>query len=457
MATLEQLEDALRAEASAGNVDNQQRLSDAIRAHPTFQRNAREKLESEEYRYDENFMELDKDAQRANMSKYVARSMGLNDDEVDVTQGMGTLGRMALSFKATDEEKFKSLEERYGRENIRAVDIGGKQKMLYRDPEETGNQFRAVDEEGVSLADFFGDTAGSVAPVAGAVGAAVATGGASIPIMAGAAALGGFAAGAGQDVASRAISGDELQLGEIAKRRGIEAAIGIPIDMVTGVGGKMLGRAFAKRASLGAIDDLVKSTDELNQAYKTDIKLTAAQAADPDASLVQSQRAGLDPKGREAQWYSDQLDEIGRIKQSIETGVSSDEPIEGVMMRMADNHLQKLDTYKQRVNQLDEIELAQKAKAKKQTEAIQQGERARLTKQREVEHQARVDKYNKEFDKMRDSVEKLDRKRGREVRGQVAAKKAEVEANSNDLYERAYTLTDTPQANTPVSVVERAI
>ena len=155
MATLEQLEDALRSSAQSGDTEQQQRISDAMRAHPTFQGNAREKLASEEYRYDEDFNELGKDEQRAKMSKLTARSLGLNDDEVDVTQGMGTLGRMALSFKATDEDKFKSLEDRYGRENIRAVDIGGKQKMLYRDEQETGGQFRAVDEEGTSLADFF--------------------------------------------------------------------------------------------------------------------------------------------------------------------------------------------------------------------------------------------------------------------------------------------------------------
>jgi len=457
MATLEQLENELVRAGDAGDTSATSKISEAMRAHPTFQRNATQKLNDGSYKVDKNYQKLDKGAERAEMSKLMARSMGLKDSEVDVTQGMGTLGRMALSFKATDEDKFKSLEDRYGRENIRAIDIGGKQKMLYRDQEETGGQFRAVDEEGTSLADFFGDTAGHVVPTVGAVGAAVATGGASIPIMAGASALGYLAAGVGQDTASRAIEGEDLQLGESFKRRGIEAAIGVPIDLVTGVGGKMLGKAFAKRASLGAIDDLVKSTDELNLAYKTDIKLTAAQAADPDASMVQSQRAGLDPKGREAAWYNDQLDELGRIKNSIESGIASDEPIEGVMMRMADSHLQKLDTYKQRVKQLDEIEFTQKTKGKKQSAEKQRVEKEKLTEKRDIEHKARVDKYNKEFDKMRDSVEKLERKRGREVRGQVAAKKVEVEANNNSLYERAYELTDTPQANTPVSVVGRAL
>ena len=59
-----------------------------------------------------------------------------------------------------------------------------KTKLLYRDAQETNNQFRAVDEEGTSISDFFGDTAGAALPIAGAIGAAIATGGTSIPLTA---------------------------------------------------------------------------------------------------------------------------------------------------------------------------------------------------------------------------------------------------------------------------------
>ena len=48
-------------------------------------------LESGNYKVDENFVPLEKNAERAQMSKLVARSLGLKDAEVDVTQGMGNL------------------------------------------------------------------------------------------------------------------------------------------------------------------------------------------------------------------------------------------------------------------------------------------------------------------------------------------------------------------------------
>lgn len=222
--------------------------------------------------------------------------MGLKDSEVDVTQGMGTYGRFKLGFQPTEQDKVKHLEDTYGRENIRATEVGGRMKILYRDEQETGGQFRAVDEEGVSLADFFGDTAGAALPIAGAVGAAVATGGASIPLMAGAAALGGFAAGAGQDVAVRAGSGEDLQLGEVAKRRGIEAAIGVPIDLATGFGGKLLTRALSKRAVDTTTKGVIKAIDDINVKYADDvgeIRPTTAMEIGEDAAKEESKRAGF--------------------------------------------------------------------------------------------------------------------------------------------------------------------
>ena len=55
------------------------------------------------------------------------------------------------------------------RENIQAIDIGGRLNFYIVTLKKPNNQFRAVDEEGTSIADFFADTAGEVLPTAGAV------------------------------------------------------------------------------------------------------------------------------------------------------------------------------------------------------------------------------------------------------------------------------------------------
>jgi len=302
MATLEQLQDGLVKADAAGATEDAQVFADSIRAHPTFQQNAKESLDSGDYKYAEDgYTELDKDAQRANMSKSLARSMGLKDSEVDVTQGMDTFGRVRLSFKQTQEEKFDHLEKRYGRENIKAIDVGGDMKLLYRDENETGGQFRAVDEEGLSVADFFGDTAGSVAPIAGAVGGAVAgtllaPGLGTIAGATAGAALGGFTAGAAQDTAERAISGTDLQLGETGIRRGIETAIGVPIDLITGGTSKLWARGLSKRVADKTTKQVLKAIDDVNAKYSPQagtIRPTTAMEIGGGAAEAETKRAGF--------------------------------------------------------------------------------------------------------------------------------------------------------------------
>lgn len=412
----------------------------------------------------ETFQPYSKQEQRDLVRKLSSQAIGVSPDDVDVDSGMGLGGRFQLDQLPDDASKFEFLQKKYGDDNVDMLNIGGKPKMFYRDPKT--KKMTMVDEMGTSLADFTADISSEAITTAGAIGGAIVgtaltpfTGGVINPVIgaAGGAAVGGFLTGVTQDVVAEAATGQDIELGQKVKRRGVEAAIGIPIDLMTGGVARVLGRSFAKRKGLEVIDDLIRSTDELNTAYNTNIKLTAAQSSNPDASIQQSMRAGLDPKGREANFYNDQLDEIGRIQNTIKTGKASDEPIESVMMRMGEKHLQKLERYRAQVDKLDDIKIREEAVAKKQGESFIRNKKAELQKQRDLEHQARLDKYGSSFEKMRKNVEKLEKIRGREVRGQIERKYSEALQNNNNLYEEAYRLTDTQQANTPVSAVSRSI
>ena len=298
MATLQQLQDAFVKADAAGEEKDAQTFADSIRAHPTFQQNARESLESGKYKMGEDFQTLTKDEQLANMSKQVARSLGLKDSEVDVTQGMGTYGRFKLSFQPTEQDKVKHLEDTYGRENIRAVEVGGKTKLLYRDEQETGNQFRAVDEEGTSLADFFGDTAGEVLPTTGAIVGGVAGSFLSPVLGTTAGAAAGYATVAGlQDVVARAVSGEDIRPGEIAKRTAIETAIGIPIDLATAGVGKFFARRIAGRAASslvdevdGAIVSVNKQLDRMSATKLPEVEALRTGAGSKQANEIAAQR-----------------------------------------------------------------------------------------------------------------------------------------------------------------------
>ena len=451
MATLHQLQQGLVKADSEGNSEHVTVFSDAIREHPTYQKQSQEALSK-------GFKALSGDERKKAIHKHTARSLGIKESELDSERGMGVWGRTKLSFQPTDADKFKHLEDTYGNENLRGVEIGGDTQFLYRDEAETGGKWRRVDEEGTSLADIFGDTAGTALPIAGAVGAAVATGGASIPLMAGAAALGGFGAGAAQDVAVRAGSGEDIRLGEIAKRRGIEAAIGIPIDMVTGVGGKFVSRAVGKRAIEKGAANLTKEIDDITTRLGAgDVRLTPAQEASTDASLKQSIRAGIDPEGREAAAYGLQRDEIGKLSRILRGEDVGSEPIEDVMQNVADRQFRLIDAYEQRVAKMDAQRIDAEALAKKQTEGQKRAIKQRLTKEREVELKAMRDQAEASIKKLTKGRQRLESTMGGDIRKQQESGLNRTKADSDDLYGDFYSKVDTQQAHTPISTIEDAL
>ena len=124
--------------------------------------------------------------------------------------------------------------------------------MFYRDPKT--KKMTMVDEMGASLADFTADIAGEAVTTAGAVGGAIAgtvlaPGVGTIAGATAGAALGGFLTGVTQDVASEVATGQEVDIGDITKRRGIETAIGVPIDLATAGVGRIFSRGLAGKGS----------------------------------------------------------------------------------------------------------------------------------------------------------------------------------------------------------------
>lgn len=333
MATLYQLQQGLFEARDAGDTERQQRISDAIRQHPTFQENSRKKLSL-------GFNELEGNERQEAIHKHTARSIGIHEKDLDSKRGMGVWGRTKLSFQPTQQDKVKHLEDTYGKENIRGVDIGGDVQFLYRDENETGNKWRRVDEEGVSLADFTADIAGVAPEIAGAVVGGVkgaAAGGAigasvggvgAIPgaIIGGVlgAAGGGFATGTAQDVAVRAASGEDIQLGEIAERRAKEAAFGAGIDVAT-LG---TGRFFSRFGGKGLADGLQKSLADASDTLAKrgiNVDLTAGMRTGEDAARFESKIAADRPKSKIAGRLAAIRDDMDNFRNQISGDVNSQE------------------------------------------------------------------------------------------------------------------------------------
>lgn len=236
-----------------------------------------EKLSTGDYKVGDDFRPLDKEAKNKRIRSLSAQAMGISEEDVDVHSGMGMWDRTKLAFQPTDADKMKQLEDTYGKENVSMLDIGGTGKMFFKDPK--SGKMTMVDEQGASFADFTADIAGVVPEIAGAVvggvkGAAIgATAGAAIggvgaipgAIAGGVigAAGGGFATGTAQDVAVRAASGEDIQLGEITGRRGKESLLGAGVDVALLGTGKFVARPLMSKITGDATSKAFSKAGEI--------------------------------------------------------------------------------------------------------------------------------------------------------------------------------------------------
>lgn len=278
------------------------------------QKQSAERLSSGEFKLGDDLQHLDKASEREAIRKHSARALGMSANDIDIDTGMGLWDRTKLSFQPTDADKMKQLEDTYGKENVSMLNIGGSAKMFYRDPKT--KKMTMVDEQGASFADFTADLAGFAPEVGGAIaggikGAAIGTavGGPVGTVVGGVlgAAGGGLAAGSAQDVAVRAASDEELQLGEIAGRRGKEALLGGAIDVALLGTGKFVARPLMSKFTGDATAKAFSKAGELvDEGALTPRMLQGEEALTRELGLesriggrVGDARKALDAKAKE--------------------------------------------------------------------------------------------------------------------------------------------------------------
>jgi len=454
MATLYQLKEGLVKANKQGNTEAVEKIGSAIRQHPTYQKQGEEALR-------QGFKALSGDERKEAIANNTAKALGIKRSELDAERGMGGWSRFKLGMLRDEESKIEQLEKTYGRENLRVVNVAGNDQILYKDNDETQGKWRRVDEQGFSLADI-ADVSGAIVPTVGAIGGAAAvaaTGGTGLIPLALGAAAGGFGAGVTQDVATEVATGQDVDIGDITKQNMFESAVGIPIDVVTGFGGRAIMRTVGKRAVEDATTKLFGSLDELQTRFP-DIdqpRLLAAQEAGDIPSMKQGARAAKDMRGPEAKAYGEQRDVIMEMSERLKGGQVAPQDIDSLMQRISTDQLDRLDRIKERIRANDEIRLEAQAKAKKQTAAQKEVEKRKLEKVREQEHEARVLAAEKELNKLRRGSERIVANTGQTVRKSLAKKFVQSEREADKLYKEAYDLLDTPNAYTPAGDVRRVL
>lgn len=189
------------------------------------------------------------DNESEKLQSLFSKGLGLSDpSEFSMTEGLGFKDRFNLSFLPTETDKLQFLQKKFGRENVTAIEFRGKPSLVFKDPED--EKFKLVDEYGASLSDFFADTASEAAPIVASAGilAAPFTGGASLLATAALTSTAYVGTKAFQDIAARGLAGDDIELGDITKRRLVDLAFQAPIDLATLKAGRLISGLIPKDA-----------------------------------------------------------------------------------------------------------------------------------------------------------------------------------------------------------------
>jgi len=218
--------------------------------------------------------------------------------------------RAKVGFLQSPEDKLKVLQrELPDRQPRLAKD--GETIMLLEGADGGEKAWKFLDLPTLTAKDFYADNPSEMLPMVGAmvgagVGATVGTaepGGGNIIGAAGGAAAGHFLVGSAQDAAARAMMGIDVRPGEIAARRGVEAAMGIPIDFTTGLIGRYTTnpyRALVPKASDPARREALRFQEAIDVAkdrFGVDIVPTGGQLANSPRLMAFENFTRLQPGG----------------------------------------------------------------------------------------------------------------------------------------------------------------
>ena len=319
---------------------------------------ASQQLMDGSYKYDSSGAKLDTDKIARKLERNTALQLRIPISNVDATSGISDYDRGKLGLRPTPGQKLEYLRSEYGYDNVQAVPVDGKYRLMLKSGGEGKDaKYKFVNEVGLDFGDIteFGATAAipvivsaAVVTKAPALSAPLATAGwGSSAKLATISAASYLTAGGIQDSMVAAMDNTKPDVGEIIKRRGTEAAFAFAPEMALIRGGQWLS-GFAGSGA----DDVAKL---LRQDIET-LKTTFTKVLDDGTELVPSLDAGLGGlSSRSAaaterassansaairRLYQNNIDELDSMLNSLTGG--SPKPIQEVVQVTRDRLTQQL-------------------------------------------------------------------------------------------------------------------
>ena len=202
------------------------------------------------------------------IKRELSRALSVPQGKLNLNDGAPWHIRYQTSFLQNMSDKTRILQREYGIDNVKAVNIGGKQTLVYRAKD--GGEWRLLDGSSrLEIADFTADLSGELLPTAASIigGVAALSTGYGALGTAGVAAASEFTVGSAQDISARKIMGLDSGMAETVKRRGIQSSLSFGIDVATMKLGKplmgLIGRRY-KATGEQMLDDLNKLAEPLD-------------------------------------------------------------------------------------------------------------------------------------------------------------------------------------------------
>lgn len=251
----------------------------------------------------------------------------------DTETGVSFMSRLRAAAQPTPEEEQKALESAYGKGRVRRNSFGD---LVVTKPNAEGKETDyLVDPIGLDAGDAASVLA-QIPEIGGSILAAIKTRGVSMAPgiwnaakTLAAAVAGSTIGGAVKDVAVRAAEGEPIQPGEIAVRRGEQAAIDATAGGVVGTATKVGATLFSPFSKVGPIQFKAREAQEYF-ANKYGVKLPMSPAESTGSSFLQraeameSQKPGASMAFEHL--YKEKEDQLSRLQQiAIGGGVPDDE------------------------------------------------------------------------------------------------------------------------------------
>lgn len=260
----------------------------------------------------------------------------------DTQTGVPFMTRLRMAAQPTKEEEQKALEAAYGPGKVKRNDFGD---LVVTTQDAQGREVdKLADPIGLDVGDA-ASVLGQLPEIAGAIIATASSGGAGMAPgvwnaaktllkMVGGSAAGGIA----KDVTVRGIEGEPIQPGEIATRRGEQAAIDTAVGAAAGVGSKIATTLFSPFSKPGPIQFNAKQArDAIASKYGVRLPMSPAESTGSSflqrAEALESQKPGASVPFEAM--MKEKHDKIAELQQIVLGGGAPDEEEAGRRALMA--------------------------------------------------------------------------------------------------------------------------